>query len=451
MNLFQHLSDANTQWVLAGTLLLGMASGVLGSFAYLKKQSLIGDAMAHAALPGICIAFLLYGQKSLFWFFAGAAFSGLLAAYFIQAIVKNSRIKEDASIALVLSVFFGIGIVLLTYINQNGSGNQSGLNNYIFGQAASLVGNDVKIIAIVAVILLAVTALFFKEFKLLTFDPQFAEGIGLPVRFFNGLLMVLIVSAVMIGLQAVGVILMAAMLITPALSARYWTERMDRMVVIAGGIGALSGVVGTIFSTASEGLPTGPLIILAATLFFLFSMVFAPRRGLLVNIVKQMKMRRQTARENIMLSMFDLMEEEMRKPAARHATGFGEEQIRGLRPVSKRLFARVMKQLIKENLVSSDGNRYALTEQGKEQAYQIALKNRLMEVYKMYEMKFSHEEVEKQEDIFALPEPLLQELTRYLQQLGRMPVRLSKTGPGENRRNRNNIIGQRGADSRYEL
>jgi len=164
-----------------------------------------------------------------------------------------------------------------------------------------------------------------------------------------------------------------------------------------------------------------------------------------------MKMRRQTARENIMLSMFDLMEEEMRKPAARHATGFGEEQIRGLRPVSKRLFARVMKQLIKENLVSSDGNRYALTEQGKEQAYQIALKNRLMEVYKMYEMKFSHEEVEKQEDIFALPEPLLQELTRYLQQLGRMPVRLSKTGPGENRRNRNNIIGQRGADSRYEL
>jgi len=263
--------------------------------------------------------------------------------------------------------------------------------------------------------------------------------------------MVLIVSAVMIGLQAVGVILMAAMLITPALSARYWTERMDRMVVIAGGIGALSGVVGTIFSTASEGLPTGPLIILAATLIFLFSMVFAPRRGLLVNIVKQMKMRRQTARENIMLSMFDLMEEKMRKPAARHATGFGEEQIRGLRPVSKRLFARVMKQLIKENLVSSDGNRYALTEQGKEQAYQIALKNRLMEVYKMYEMKFSHEEVEKQEDIFALPEPLLQELSRYLQQLGRMPVRLSKTGPGENRRNRNNIIGQRGADSRYEL
>jgi manganese/zinc/iron transport system permease protein len=451
MDIFHLFSDANTQWVLAGTLLLGMASGVLGSFAYLKKQSLIGDAMAHAALPGICMAFLIYGQKSMLWFFTGAAFTGLLATYFIQTIVKNSRIKEDTSIALVLSVFFGIGIVLLTYINQNGSGNQSGLDDYIFGQAASLVGNDVKIITFVAIVLLAVTAMFFKEFKLLTFDPQFAEGIGLPTRFLNGLLMVLIVSTVMIGLQAVGVILMAAMLITPAISARYWTERLDRLVIIAGGIGALSGVIGTILSTSSKGLPTGPLIIVAATLIFLFSMIFAPRRGLIVKLIKLSKMRMQTARENIILSLFDLMEEEILRQTTQHSMGFTEEQIREIRPVSIKMFDRITKQLIKENIVVYEGHKYYLTEQGKELAYQLTLKNRLMEVYKMHEMTFSHEEVEKQENIFALPEPILRELYQYLHQLGRMPVRLSKIETNENKMPRNTINGQRRASSGYEL
>jgi manganese/zinc/iron transport system permease protein len=452
MNIFHLLHDANTQWVLAGTLLLGMASGVLGSFAYLKKQSLIGDAMAHAALPGICMAFIIYGQKSMIWFFTGAAFTGLLATYFIQAIVKNSRIKEDTSIALVLSVFFGIGIVLLTYINQNGSGNQSGLDDYIFGQAASLVGNDVKIITFVAIILLAVTATFFKEFKLLTFDPQFAEGIGLPTRFLNGMLMFLIVSTVMIGLQAVGVILMAAMLITPALAARYWTERLDRMVIIAGGIGALSGVIGTILSTASKGLPTGPLIIIAATLIFLFSMVFAPKRGLMVKMIKLTKMRKQTARENIILSLFDLMEEVILKQQTnQHSMGFSEEQIRGIRPVSKKMFDRIMKQLLKENMIVYDERLYYLTEQGKKLAYQLTLKNRLMEVYKMYEMKFSHEEVEKYENIFELPEPLLRELYKYLHQLGRMPVQLSTVETSKNQMPRNNINGRRRASSGYEL
>jgi manganese/zinc/iron transport system permease protein len=265
------LQDPNVQWVLIGTILLGIASGVLGSFALLRKQSLLGDAMAHAALPGICIAFLLYGAKSMSWFMIGAAISGLIGTYCIQAIIKHSRIKEDTAIGLVLSVFFGFGIVLLTYVQHHGKGNQAGLDSFIFGQAAAIVGTDVQIISVIAFVLIFITFLLFKELKLITFDPQFAQGLGLPVKWLNGLLMTLIVGAVVIGLQAVGVILMAAMLITPAIAARYWTERLDYMVILAGLVGGISGVVGTLLSTLSRGMPTGPLIIMAATILFIWN------------------------------------------------------------------------------------------------------------------------------------------------------------------------------------
>lgn len=294
-SLVQILADPNTQWVLMGMILLGIVSGVLGSFALLRKQSLVGDAMAHAALPGICLAFMFTGSKSIIWLLLGASLTALLGSYCIQAIVKYTRIKQDTALGLVLSVFFGFGIVLLTLIAQSGAGNQSGLNTFIFGQAASLVGRDVQVISGVALVVLLVTFLFFKEFKLLTFDPAFAQGLGLPVRFLSGLLMLLIVVAVVIGLQAVGVVLMAAMLITPAISARYWTDNLSLMVVIAGGIGALSGISGAILSTFAKGLATGPVIIVAATCIFLFSLLFAPKRGLISKLLRQYQVKKDVA------------------------------------------------------------------------------------------------------------------------------------------------------------
>lgn len=293
------LADPNTQWVLGGTTLLGITSGVLGSFALLRKESLIGDAMAHAALPGICLAFLLTGSKSVLWLLLGALLTSLFGSYCIQLIVRFSRIKQDTALGLVLSVFFGIGIVLLTYIAQSGAGNQSGLNTFIFGQAASLVGQDVRIISGVALVLLIICTLFFKEFKLITFDAEFAQGLGLPVRFLSGLLMLLIVAAVVIGLQAVGVVLMAAMLITPAISARYWTDNLVRMVMIAGGIGALSSVSGVLLSTMGKGLATGPLIIVCATVIFLFSLLFAPRRGLISKWIRHYRVKQNVTKARV--------------------------------------------------------------------------------------------------------------------------------------------------------
>lgn len=387
------LQNPNTQWVLIGTMLLGIASGVVGSFTMLRKQSLIGDAMAHSALPGVCIAFLLYGSKSLVWFLIGAAIAGLVSSFIIQVIINHSRIKEDSALGIIISVFFGFGIVLLTYIQHNGAGNQSGLDDFIFGQAASMVGADVKLITIIALILLAITAVFYKEFKLLTFDPQFAKGIGIPSKFFNGLLLLLIVCSVVIGLQTVGVVLMAAMLITPAISARYWTDRLSHMIFIAGVIGGFSGVIGTLLSTITEGMATGPLIIVAATFMFLVSLIFAPKRGLLAKGLKQLSLRKKTAVDQILLSFYDVAE-------SGNLQSIMEDEILQKRKVSTRLFQYACDVLVKKEFINKtrDG-KWVLTAKGIDAGYALVLRQRLYEMYLMHEMEFAHLELKTRDDL----------------------------------------------------
>lgn len=295
--LLDMLRDPNAQWILLGSMLLGLSSGVLGSFAYLRKQSLMGDALAHAALPGVCMAFMLTGSKSIFFFLIGAAAAGLIATFGIGYVTRHSRIKQDSALGIVLSVFFGVGIVLLTKIQHGGSGNQSGLDKFLFGQAASMVLTDVITMAVVALLLVIICGLFFKEFKLLSFDPGFAKGIGLPVAALDQFMMFLIVVAVVVGIQAVGVVLMSALLITPAVSARYWTEKLGVMVVLSGIFGAVSGFVGTLLSGLGSNLPTGPLSVLAATALFIVSVLFAPKRGLAAKLLERLAVKRSVLGE----------------------------------------------------------------------------------------------------------------------------------------------------------
>ena len=297
------LRDPNAQWIVLGSMLLGLSSGVIGSFAYLRKQSLMGDALSHAALPGVCIAFMLSGSKSILLFLVGAAAAGIVATFGIGFITRNTRIKQDSALAIVLTVFFGLGIVLLTRIQHSGNGNQSGLDKYLFGQAASMIHSDVVILAVISVVLVGICTLLFKEFKLLSFDAGFARGLGYPVAFMDQLIMFLIVIAVVVGIQAVGVVLMAALLITPAVSARYWTERLGLMVVLSGIFGACSGFVGTIVSANGNNLPTGPLTVLVATGFFLLSVIAAPRRGVLAKIALRAAVRSKMNREQAILQI----------------------------------------------------------------------------------------------------------------------------------------------------
>lgn len=291
--MFMGLSP-NTQWVLMSTLILGMAAGVMGCLAYWKRQSLMSDALSHAALPGVVIAFSLSGTKNLLIMIAGAAISALLGALMIQWIRTSSRIKEDTAMGMILSVFFGFGIMMLTMVSRSPGGNQSGLDSFIFGQAASMVRQDVYTMIGLAVLIIFVVMIAFKEWKLFLFDPDFARGLGLSGRWMNGVYLAMLVLVIVIGIQAVGVILMAALLIIPAVSARYWTHSFKWMVVLSAIFGGGAGMSGTLISTLGKGWPTGPFIVVSSSVLFVISLVFGAEKGLLIQALQLRAQRRET-------------------------------------------------------------------------------------------------------------------------------------------------------------
>ncbi|MFQ3630548.1 metal ABC transporter permease [Roseiflexus sp.] len=274
-------SDYTLRSIALGAAALGIVSGILGCFAVLRRQALLGDAISHAALPGIVLAFMLTGSRAPLTLALGAAIAGWLGALAVLTIVRMSRIKEDSAFGIVLSVFFALGMVLLTMLQRSGQGGQAGLNTYLFGQAAALITSDVITITVLGTIVLVLLALFWKEFQLLSFDPEYAASLGYPVRMLDVLLTSLIVMAIVIGLQLVGVVLMSAMLVAPAVAARQWTNRLSTMALLAGSFGAVAGVVGAVISATGRGLSTGPVIVVCISFVVLVSLLVAPGRGLL--------------------------------------------------------------------------------------------------------------------------------------------------------------------------
>lgn len=272
--------DYTLRNVALGGMLLGIVAGVLGAFAVLRRQALLGDTLSHAALPGICIAFLLTGSRAPLVILLGAGIAGWLGTLVLLRTVRATKLSEDTMLGVVLSVFFGVGILLLTVIQQQNNANQAGLDRYLFGQAASLIGRDVATFAVLGLGSLLLVVLFYKEFKILSFDPEFASSIGLPVRRLDVMLTSLLVIAVMIGLQTVGVVLMAAMVIGPGAAARQWTDNLRTMLWISGLIGGISGLAGAVLSVQASRLPTGPTIILVLTALVMASILFAPRHGI---------------------------------------------------------------------------------------------------------------------------------------------------------------------------
>jgi len=273
------LFDYTLRNVALGSALLGVVSGVLGCFAILRRQGLLGDALAHAALPGICLAFMLTGLKTPIVLMLGAALAGWLGTLLLLYIVRQTPLAEDAALGIILSVFFGFGIVLLTFIQRTGDANQAGLDKYLFGQAATLVEENVITMAVLGGLALSVVTVLYKEFKLLTFDADFAASLGFGTRRLSVLLTSLMVIAIVIGLQTVGVVLMAAMLVGPAAAARQWTNRLSRMIALAALFGAASGVSGALISISESRIPTGPMIILSLTVIVLLSLAFGSARG----------------------------------------------------------------------------------------------------------------------------------------------------------------------------
>lgn len=357
-------TDYTLRTVTLGAMILGLVSGLLGSFAVLRKQSLLGDAMSHAALPGVVIAFILTGSKAPLVLMLGALAAGWLGALLVQLVTEQTRIKQDSALGIVLAVFFGLGLVLLTWVQRQGSANQSGLDTFLFGRAAALVMNDVWAMAGVGGAGLLIVLLFWKEFKLLSFDPDFAATLGFPVGLLNVALTTLIVVAVVVGLQTVGVVLMSAMIVAPAAAARQWTDRLDRMVLIAALFGALAGISGSLISSLSRGLPTGPTVVLCASTLVGFSLLFAPNRGLVGAWLRQRHNRRQLRRAAVLETLYQL--------AISHDDVTHAHQLGALRAAMPGVdVRRTLDVLESEGLARPiAGDRWALTPAGAEQARQ---------------------------------------------------------------------------------
>lgn len=294
------------QTVMLGAATLGIASGALGCFAVLRRQSLLGDTLSHAALPGVCLGFLVAGARDLGSVLAGAFLSGALAALLVLLIVRRTRLKTDAALGIVLSSFFAVGVVLLTLIQNRGGAGQLGLSTFLFGQAAAILRSDLWLMGGLTLAALAVLAALWKEMKLVTFDPDFARVAGLPVTALEIALTVMMALAIVVGLQLVGVVLMVAMLIAPAAAARQWVDSLAGMVLLSAAFGAVSGVAGALISATSRGLATGPLVVLIASALVLASLLLAPRRGLLWGWWQGRLQRRRLRGDRVLLTVHGL-------------------------------------------------------------------------------------------------------------------------------------------------
>ncbi len=285
--------------VVAGALVLGLTSGVLGAFAVLRRRSLVGDAVAHATLPGVCVAFLVSGVKDVPGLLVGAAAAGLVAALLMVGIERAGRIRPDAAIGVVLSGFFALGVVLLTYISNTQDSDQAGLENYLFGQAAGLLERDVAVMAALGAAALLVVLVLRRALATTLFDAGYAGAIGLPVRALEVLMTALLVVAIVIGVRVVGAILMVAMLVVPTVTARQLADRFPVVLGLAAVIGAAVGVTGSLLATRGA-LPTGPVVVLTGFVLALLAVLLAPGRGVVWRARRLAARRRRVRREAVL-------------------------------------------------------------------------------------------------------------------------------------------------------
>ncbi|MEM6528340.1 MAG: metal ABC transporter permease [Chloroflexota bacterium] len=395
--------------VALGGSILGIVSGVLGSFAVLRQESLMGDALSHAALPGVAVAFLITGRE-LSALLIGAGIASWIGVQFIRSVLNTTRIKQDTAMGIVLAAWFAAGIALLTYIQARPDASQAGLDEFIFGQAAAMVESDVRLITIVGAAAFVVLAAFWKEFKLVTFDPAFAGANGFRVGFFNALLSTLIVIAIVLGLQLAGVILMVGMLIAPGIAARQWTQKLNQMVILSAVFGAFAGGTGAIISAVDANIPTGPMIIVVAFGIVLVSLAFAPNRGLVWTLLRQRGDSRRFAAQTTLRDLYRYAQAHgsvfYRVPDS-FITGAGSGNVaQGLRDLEQREFIR------------RDGDNWMLTQAGADAAAQDAHNQQLWETYRTYgdELDLPLVMEDRQKDIHeVLPQPAVEQLKRKLE------------------------------------
>jgi len=406
---FFSFTDPAAQWALAGSVLLGACCGMMGSFLVVRRLALMGDALAHAVLPGVALGFLWNMSKDPLAIFTGAVGAGLLGAGTVRLLRSTTRHGEDAALGFVLASFFGAGVCLLTMIQNLPGASKAGLDSFLFGQAAAMGPDDVALLAAVALVSALAVTLFFKELLISGFDEDFARSAGFPTGVFQYGLMLLLSFAIVSSLQAAGVVLVSAMLVVPAAAAYLLADRLATIVWLSAGFGAAAGAAGAFFSYAGRDVPTGPFMVLVASAFFFGVLLFAPRHGIVSRLWRRRTLSVRVARENTLKAIYHLLEENKFS-----ATSVGVGDLAERRGEKLSAVLRERDGLCRAGLAKPDGDRLELTPEGWRRACEIVRNHRLWELYLTHAASLAPDHVH--EDAELIEHILGEETVRRLEE-----------------------------------
>lgn len=364
---FFSFTDANITKVLLGTVLLGLSAGIVGSLVVLSKKTLIVDAISHSMLPGICIGFLLSGVKNPLYLLLGGMSTAVLSVALIGAIKKRSKIKMDGAIAISLSFLFSVGVIALNLVQNSGNPNQSGLADFLFGKAASMLWDDLIYFVVLSCISFITIPLFFRQFKITLFDSVFAESIGINRFWIQTLISFLTIVTAAAGVQTVGIILMSAMIIAPAASSLFWTKNFGKSIVYSGLIGIFCATAGVFISYLAPQMPTGPWVVICLASVAFISVLFSPK-GLLIKQLQQFNNQQRIGQENLLKTIYKLQEK-----STSHSV-----ELKALNLFNRKQF---MLALRRKRLILRIGGNLTLTEKGIVEAERIIRIHRLWELY----------------------------------------------------------------------
>lgn len=418
----------NTRIVLLGTMLLGMCGGIVGAFMLLRKKALVGDVASHAALPGVGIAYLV-GEaispgagKSLPWLLVGASVTAGLGVVTANLIQRTRLIKEDAALGIVLSLFFGAGIVLLTIIQSLSTGSAAGLNDFIFGKTAAMTLMDVNLIAAASAMVLLICCALFKEFSLICFDEEYATVLGWPAKRLDLLLTVLVVGVTVIGMQSVGLLLVVALLVIPPSAARFWSDRLGPMVIIASAIGGISASIGVVLSASFENLAAGPIIALTGTAIFVISLLFGSRRGTVWSVWQRHIATQRKGQLDLLRASYELVEQQI--VASGHLDLSTDRSMMDLTPYpisrnaliaarswSIRRVDSLLHSSLNEGWLRRDSEgQFRLTQEGSRLAAKAVRNHRLWELYLIHYADVALGRVDREADLIEhVLEPVIVE------------------------------------------
>jgi manganese/zinc/iron transport system permease protein len=408
---FLSLSEPNVRFVVLSSVLLGIAASSVGVFAFLRRNTLVGETVAHSMLPGIGLAFILSGSREPIFLVSGAIVAGWVSVLFMEWISKKGPMKKDLALAITLTGFFGIGILLMTHIQRGSYGDHSGLDHYIFGNVAAMTKQDTWVFGGLAVLVLLILGASYKELTVFSFNPEFAQSNGLPTRLLEVGLSTITILAIAAGIKAVGIVLMAALLIIPAAASRYWMNRLKGMLVLSAVFGALAAILGAFVSYKYSGMPTGPLIVVVLALLTALSVLFAPRMGMLSKRLKKYRRAQKMRAENFVKEVYQLSEQENDFDRVFSlldvANEFGYKRSEAFRSMRLAVAYRWV-------LPKMEGVR--LTAKGKEKGHEVNRLHRLWEIYLARKantpLRYVHETAEVMEHILTpeLEQEIMEEL-----------------------------------------